>query len=77
MNTFPDIPAAADFQNLEFYSKEDFLCADLGCAARCEQELSRDQRRRWRDVTIFNFNETTKIGEGGFRHVKRIISYKI
>ena len=75
MNQVPDIPATADFQNLEFYSKEDFLCADLGCAtrphcrARCEHELRRNQRRRWRDVTLFNFNEASKLGEGGFGHV--------
>jgi len=92
MNQVPDIPANADLQNLEFYSREDFLCADLGCeityygnilrdllwgqagfrphpCTGCNHELRRNQRKRWRDVTLFDFNEANKLGEGGFGHV--------
>jgi len=69
MNQVPDIPATADIQNLEFYSKEDFLCANLSCATGCNHELRRNQRRRWTDVTMFDFNEASKLGEGGFGHV--------
>ena len=65
----PAIPAAADLRNLEFYSIEDFLCANFGCAARCEHELRRDERKRWTDVTLFEFNEASKLGKGGFGHV--------
>ena len=67
--TQADIPAAADLQNLEIYSLENFLCVNLGCAAGCEHELRRNQRRRWTDVTLFQFNEASKLGEGGFGHV--------
>jgi len=70
MDQVPDIPAAADLQNLEFYSIENFLCADFGCAARCEHELRQGQRKRWTDVTLFEFNEDNKLGEGGFGHVQ-------
>ena len=88
MSQVPDIPVAADLQNLEFYSKENFLCEEIGTGGPisvwdrlwsgsrrgqrctgCEHELSLGQRRKWTDVTLFNFNETSKIGEGGFRHV--------
>jgi len=54
MNQIPDIPAAASLQNLEFYSKEKFICADLGCAARCKHELIRNQRRKWIGINDFS-----------------------
>ena len=73
--TQTDIPAAADLQNLEFYSLENFLCADLGCAAGCEHELRANQKRKWTDVSLFEFKADSKLGEGGFGHV-RIMNYE-
>ena len=69
MDQVPAIPANADLQILEFYSIEDFLCADFGCAAGCEHDIRRDHRRKWTDVSLFDFNEARKLGEGGFGHV--------
>ena len=80
--TQPDIPAAADLQHLEIYSLENYLCADefelmnFRCVAGCNHELRANQRRRWSDVSFFEFNEDSKLGEGGFGHV-RIMNHNL
>ena len=42
--TQADIPAGADFQNLEFYSRKNFLCSEFECDG-CEHELRQNQRK--------------------------------